>query len=134
MNCMPVVENPEPRLIAVVELAELTAKESPAVCVKGPVVAVIFKGYVPTAAVPTDTVSVEEPEFVIDGGLNEADAPAGKPLTLRLTFPANPLPPVTVTEYGALPPCAAEASVGETPRVKSVTVIVREGGCMSVSP
>ena len=77
---------------------------------------------------PVETVMVEEPEFVIVVGLNEAVAPAGNPLTLKLTLPTNPVPPVTVMAYGAFAPCVTELRVGDTPRVKSGTVIVTEGG------
>jgi hypothetical protein len=41
---------------------------------------------------------VEDPEEVMDAGLNEADAPVGKPVTLKETLPAKPVPGVTVTE------------------------------------
>ena len=47
------------------------------------------------AAVVTFSVAVPEP--VTDGGVNEAVAFAGRPLTARLTAPANPFTAPTVT-------------------------------------
>ena len=41
--------------------------------------------YVPAAALPALSVSVEFPPAVTDAGLNEAVAPAGKPLALSDT-------------------------------------------------
>ena len=43
------------------------------------------------------TAMVEEPEPETEGGVNVAVAPGGKPLTVKLTFPLNPLEGVTVT-------------------------------------
>jgi hypothetical protein len=34
---------------------------------------------------------VEEPELLIEVGLNPAEAPEGSPLTVMPTFPLNPL-------------------------------------------
>jgi len=42
------------------------------------------------------TVSVDEPDPVTAVGLNDAVAPAGRPLTLRPIVPVNPVPAVTV--------------------------------------
>jgi hypothetical protein len=44
------------------------------------------------------TVSVVWPEVVTVLGLNEALAPAGRPVTLKLTVPVNPAPGVTLAE------------------------------------
>jgi hypothetical protein len=46
------------------------------------------------AAVVTFSVAVPEP--VIDEGVNEADALAGRPVAVRFTVPANPLSGATV--------------------------------------
>jgi len=43
------------------------------------------------------TVIVEEPLEVIDGGLNVAVAPAGKPLAFSVTVPVYPPDPIIVT-------------------------------------
>ena len=50
------------------------------------------------------TVSVEDPEVVIELGLKLAMAPWGSPLALRLTVPVNPLDGVTLTVYVVLFP------------------------------
>jgi len=47
-------------------------------------------------AAPVDTLSVVDPEVVTDAGLNEAVAPDGRPVTVKLTTPVNPVPVVTV--------------------------------------
>jgi len=57
---------------------------------------------VPAAvATPTTRVNVDEPPAVTDAGLKLADAPAGKPLALRLTVCAEPL--VTAVEIVDVP-------------------------------
>ena len=43
------------------------------------------------------TVIIEEPLEVIDGGLNVAVAPAGKPLAFSVTVPVYPPDPIIVT-------------------------------------
>jgi hypothetical protein len=43
-----------------------------------------------------ETVSTDDPEFVTEVGLEEADAPEGKPLALKTTLPAKPPPEATV--------------------------------------
>ena len=43
------------------------------------------------------TDSVEDPEPVTEFGLKLAVAPEGNPLTLKVTFPLNPLEGVTLT-------------------------------------
>jgi hypothetical protein len=40
---------------------------------------------------PVETVNVEEPGPVIEGGTKEAVAPAGNPLTLSVAAPLKPL-------------------------------------------
>jgi hypothetical protein len=59
------------------------------------------------------TVRVDVPEPATDVGLNVAVAPDINPLTLKLTFPANPLSPVTVTVYVALDPRVTVWEVGD---------------------
>jgi hypothetical protein len=41
-------------------------------------------------AVEVETVRVEEPDPVTEGGAKEAEAPEGNPLTEKLTVSANP--------------------------------------------
>src|SRR6185503_527940 len=56
-----------------------------------PLVPVIVKRKLPAGVVRLDvTVSSEGPDVVTDGGVKVAVAPAGSPLTLKSTVPANP--------------------------------------------
>ncbi len=67
------------------------------VCATGPLAPLIVRAYEPGGvAALVETVSVVEPDPVTDPGLNEAVAPEGRPLTLKLTMPLNPVPPATV--------------------------------------
>jgi len=76
-----------------------------------------------------DTVIVEDPEVETEAGLNEAIAPAGRPLAPKDTLPENPVPGVTVTEKGVLPPGETELEAGDADKEKSgSTMIVRVGG------
>ena len=50
------------------------------------------------------TVMVEEPDVLIEAGVNVAVAPLGSPLTLKATIPENPFTGVTVTVSLALLP------------------------------
>ena len=85
---------------------------------------------------------VEEPEPLIEGGLNPALVmPLGNPdslLTLRLTGPVNPVSGETVTLNVADPPgttsCAGGLTAIEKSAVDGVTVIVRVGGLGSEFP
>ena len=43
------------------------------------------------------TVMVEEPDLLIEAGLNVAVAPVGSPLALNATVPENPPDGVTLT-------------------------------------
>src|SRR5438477_284237 len=66
-------------------------------CVRLPLVPVMVSVNVPVDAVlRVETLIVDEPEPLSDVGLKLAVAPAGNPLTLRLTVPANPLSEPTV--------------------------------------
>ena len=66
----------------------------------------------PGAAVPAPTVRVELPPAVTEVGLTVAVAPAGVPLTVRLTVSAEPL--VTAVEIVDVPfaPCTSERLAG----------------------
>ena len=80
---------------------------------------------------------VEEPEAVIEAGLNEAEAPAGRPLAVSDTLPVKPVPAVTTAEKEVLPPGEIVLEAGEADIEKSggaLTVIVRVGGLGSVRP
>src|SRR5947207_9759079 len=88
--------------------AAVTVKLTEVLCVALVAVPVTVKVYVPGAAVPAPTVSVELPPAVTEVGLTVAVAPAGVPLTLRLTVSAEPL--VTAVEMEDVPtaPCTRE--------------------------
>ena len=66
-----------------------------------------------------ETLRVLEPDVEIDAGLNDEVAPAGSPLTLRLTVPLKPMPAVTVAVYEVPPPCATVREEGEAESEKS---------------
>ena len=65
------------------------------------------------------------PDVETDTGLNVAVAPAGRPVTLNVTRPVNPVPGFTVAVNVAFPPCVTACDVGVADSEKSVTVIVR---------
>src|SRR5438045_3864018 len=92
--------------------AAVTVKLTEVPCVALVAVPVTVKVYVPGAAVPAPTVSVELPPAVTEVGLTVAVAPAGVPLTLRLTVSAEPL--VTTVEMEDVPPapCTRERLEG----------------------
>src|SRR2546426_398645 len=71
--------------------AAVTVKLTEVLCVALAAVPVIVMVYVPGAAVPAPTVRVELPPAVTEVGLSVAVAPAGAPLTVRLTVSAGPL-------------------------------------------
>src|SRR5437016_9107796 len=81
--------------------AAVTVKMTEVLCVALGAVPVIVRVYVPGAAVPAPTVSVELPPAVTEVGLSVAVAPAGVPFTVRLTVSAEPL--VTAVEMVAVP-------------------------------
>ena len=75
-----------------------TTRLTLAVCVKLPLVPVTVSTYVPTAVeLLVDTLSVEEPEPLIDVGFNVVVTLAGAPPTLSATAPLKPPLGVTFT-------------------------------------
>ena len=81
-----------------------------------PLVPVMVKGKLPVGVeAVVATVKVELPDVVTDAGLKDAVAPAGNPLTLKVTAPVNPPDGVTVAVDVALPPgvTVTEAGVAE---------------------
>jgi hypothetical protein len=73
-------------------------------CVAELPVPVTVSGYVPAAAVPALTVSVELEPAVTEVGFRLAVAPLGTPLTLRLTVWAEPeVTAVLIVELPVLP-------------------------------
>ena len=68
--------------------------------------------YVPAAALPAPRVSVELPPAVTDAGPNDAVAPEGRPLALRVTVCAEPLVTAVAIVEVALPFCVAETALG----------------------
>jgi len=92
--------------------AAVTVKMTEVLCVALGAVPVIVRVYVPGAAVPAPTVSVELPPAVTEVGLSVAVAPAGVPFTVRLTVSAEPL--VTAVEMVEVPfaPCTSERLAG----------------------
>ena len=78
--------------------AVVTTSVTVAVCVSEPLVPVIVKVGLPAGVLlVVVTVSVEDPDPLIDGGENDGVAPLGSPLALRLTDPVNPLMALTLT-------------------------------------
>jgi hypothetical protein len=74
----------------------------------------------PAEALPVViTVSVVEPEPVTVVGLKLPVTPEGSPDVPKLTVPLNPLFPVTVTVYAALPPAATLPGPADIPIEKS---------------
>jgi hypothetical protein len=66
--------------------------------VRVPLVAVIVRVEVPVGVeLEVFTVKVEDPEPETELGAKLAVAPEGNPVTLKLTFPVNPLEGVTLT-------------------------------------
>ena len=65
------------------------------------------------------TVRVDEPEPVSEDGLKVVDVRDGAPLRPRLTLPANPPEPVTVTVYIVPEPPLTDWEAGEALMEKS---------------
>src|SRR5437773_8982108 len=93
--------------------AAVTVKLTEVLCVALAAVPAIVRVYVPGAAVPAPTVRVELPPAVTELGLSVAVAPAGVPLTVRLTVSAEPL--VTAVEIVDVPlaHCTSERLTGD---------------------
>jgi hypothetical protein len=71
----------------------LTTSVTVVLCVRLPLVPVMVRVYVPAGVdVLVATVIVEEPDPATDCGLNDALAPAGRPLALNVTAELNALP------------------------------------------
>src|SRR5260221_7765192 len=87
---------------------------------------------VPAAAVPALIVSVELAPAVTDVGLNEAEAPLGKPETVRLTVCA--LPDVTAVEIVLVSeaPCAMLKLAGLAEIEKSSVTAPPQPGNLNV--
>src|SRR5207245_2754873 len=114
----------------------LTVKQTEVVWFELVAVPVTVRVYVPGAAVPAPTVSVELPPAVTEVGLSVAVAPAGVPLTVRLTVSAEPL--VTAVEMVDVPfvPCTRERLAGLALIEKSFVtgaVIVKVTGVLCVA-
>ena len=107
--------------------AAVTVKLTEVLCVALVAVPVTVRVYVPGAAVPAPTVSVELPPAVTEVGLSVAVAPAGVPLTVRLTVSAEPL--VTAVEMVDVPfvPCTRERLAGLALIEKSFVTLPQPG-------
>jgi hypothetical protein len=117
----------------------VTVSATVAVCVALVPAPVTVSVYVPGAALPAFTVSVEEPPAVTDVGLSEAVAPEGAPVTERATVCAEP--EVTAVLMVEVPDAFAasdrldgvadiEKSFVTVPVTVSVTVVV----CVALVP
>jgi hypothetical protein len=84
--------------------------------------------YVPAAAEPELTVSVDEPPVVTDVGLTDAVAPGGTPLTVRLIVSALPL--TSAVEIVEVPedPGFSASEFGLAPMEKSFEALVPQFG------
>src|SRR5438132_2855800 len=92
--------------------AAVTVSVTVALCIALVAVPVTVSVYVPGAAVPAATVTVEPPPVVTEVGLSVADAPFGAPVTVRLIVSGEPL--VTAVEMVDVPvaPWTRERLVG----------------------
>jgi len=110
-------------LMTLVDEPEVTARTVLVEWVSEPLVPVTAKVKLPVGVLAVVVmVSVELPEVLIDAGEKEGDAPAGKPVAVKLTVPAKPFNAATVTVYVALPPEMMEVVEGVTLTVKSGAV------------
>ena len=85
-------------------------------------------------AAVVNTVNVVGPDVGTDGGLNDADAPAGSPLTPNETVPVKPEAAVTEIVYAALVPAVTVLEDGVADKLKPPTVIVRLTGLLVTPP
>src|SRR5215813_8879250 len=93
-------------------------------CCNAPSAPVMVRVYVPCGVeVEVLTLSVELPEPpTMEAGVKLALAPAGKPLTLRLTVSVNPPIGVTVVVYEVPLPACTVCDAGEALMLKSPTI------------
>ena len=97
-----------------------TTKLTVVVCVKLPLVPVIVSVDVPTGVLPVVvTVNVELPVPVTVPGEKPAVAPAGNPLTLSVTTPANPFSAPIFVVYVVALPAKTDFELGEVEMEKS---------------
>lgn len=77
---------------ASVKLGAVTFSVTLALCANSsvPVPVIVRAGLPPGVVVEVVTVNVEVPDWVMTTGEKEADAPAGRPLTEKLTCPVYP--------------------------------------------
>lgn len=110
-------------LMTLIDELEVTARMVLVECVSAPSVPVTVRVKLPVGVLAMVVmVSVELPEVLIDAGEKEGDAPAGKPVAVKLTVPAKLFNAATVTVYVAVPPEMMEVVEGATLRVKSGAV------------
>lgn len=114
----------------------LITSDTVVVCVSAPLVPVIVNVEVPVGVVPEVVMfSVDDPDPVIEAGVNEPVAPVGSPLTLSATVPVKPVPAVTVAVYEVPLPWGTGCEAGEAVKEKfGDTVMVRVGGFGSLNP
>src|SRR5437667_162099 len=113
--------------------AAVTVKLTEVLCVALVALPVTVRVYVPGAAVPAPTVSVEPPPAVTEVGLRVAVAPEGRPLALSETVCAEPLVTAVAMVEVVLPFCVAETELGlalieksfVTPQPGSLNVPIR---------
>src|SRR5229473_3407920 len=97
LDVQPVRPDSNPGLVGPEELEPWMVHETPAVWVRLPLVPLTVIGYVPAAALPGESVSVEVPLPATLAGLSVALAPVGAPLAESETVPVKPLIAPTVT-------------------------------------
>ena len=93
-------------------------------CCNAPSAPVMVRVYVPCGVeVEVLTLRVEVPEPpTIEAGVKAALAPAGKPLTLRLTVSVNPPLGVTVAVYEVPLPACTVCDAGDAVMLKSPAI------------
>jgi len=65
------------------------------------------------------TVRVELEPAAVNAGLNDAFAPAGRPVAVKFADPLNPFRDPTFTVYFAVPPGVTDTPDGVADKVKS---------------
>jgi len=93
--------------------------------------------YVPGGVAPeVEIVRVDDPdppEMTLPGE-KLAVAPAGTPLTLKVTFPVKPLKGEMVTVYCAAPPAVTDCVVGAIEPTKSPVEVFTNRGIVVLFP